>query len=249
MLAGYISNSNGWTKFDQEWQSALDEFEIPAFHMTDFEAGGRAFKGWARDDPRRVCLLEKLADVIDRNTTGSVAYGVSQLMFEEVVSPEVKAIVGGAPYFFLFTNVLLGTESLMDACAKFGEGVPYDWEMNYVLARGDKGAGKVIEAYMSKKSGSRAVRKESRTVGVQIARDNSKHLALQAADILAFEGRKQVGRQLGLHDRRPRKSLTLLEKSKRPRSWHFFQHAEHLESNARSLYDNIMRPRSDDLLV
>lgn len=232
MLAGFISEPDKWAEFDTEWQGVLNKFEIPSFHMTDFESGYGVFKDWERDDPRRVPLLRALLAVIDRNTVGSVAYGVSQSMFNSVVSPEVIRVVGGSPYFFLFLNLLLGAEDLMDRAAKSSVEVPYDWQMIYMLARGDQGAGKVANTWMSKREGAISTRLAARMEGVFIATDNTKYLALQAADLLAFEGRKQVGLQLEQHERGSRLSLAALEESPRPRSWHFYQYAHHLKANA-----------------
>lgn len=232
MLAGFISDPDKWAVFDTEWQGVLNYFKIPSFHMTDFESGYGVFREWERDDPRRVPLLRALLAVIDRNTVGSVAYGVSQSMFNSVVPPEVIRVVGGSPYFFLFLNLLLGAENLMDHEAKFSAGVPSDWQMIYMLARGDQGAGTVVNTWMSKQEGAVSTRMTTRTEGVFIATDNTKYLALQAADLLAFEGRKQVGLQLGRHGRKSRLSLEALEQSRRPRSWHFYQHAHHLKANA-----------------
>ncbi len=245
MLAGFISDEAGWKTFDSEWRGVLDDFEIPSFHMTDFESGYGVFKKWRRDDPRRIRLLNGLLGVIERNTVGSAGYGVSQSMYSSVVSEEVNQVVGGSAYFFLLLNLVLGVEGLMDSAARYAAGVPYDWQMVYMLARGDPGAGAVVNTWMSK--GAMPGRIETRTAGLFIAPDNSKYLALQAADILAFEGRKQVGLQLRQHDRPSRRSLAALERSRRPRAWHFYEHEHHLRANAEAIQRHVLGDTSGAL--
>lgn len=236
MLAGFISDTERWAAFDVEWRKVLDCYNIPAFHMTDFESGYGDFKGWEPNDPRRVPLLTALLGVIERNTVGSVGFGVSQSMFDSVVPPDVLNMIGGSPYFFLFLNLLLGAERLMSNAAKlFLAGVPYDWRMIYMLARGDQGAGTVVETWMSPHEAAKWTRLETHTQGLYIVEDNKDYPALEAADVLAFEGRKQVGLQLGEHARRERRSFTALDKSRGLRAWHFYQHAHHLKANVDGL--------------
>lgn len=244
-IAGFISDTERWGTFDSEWQGVLGKYEIQAFHMTDYESSYRAFKNWGRNDPRKIPLLTDLLEVIARNTVASAGYSVSQSMYNAVVSPEVNKYVGGSPYFLLFLNLVLGVESMMDDAAKMAAGVPYDWQMNYVLARGDKGSGTVVKEWMAKAS--LPTRLETRTLDVSIAKDNTKHLALQAADILAFEGRKQSGLQLRQHDRQTRRSFKALEEIRLPRAWGFVQHESHLRALFGSLERAMRGERLPDL--
>lgn len=257
MLAGFMSDVEGWATFEVEWQTALNDFGIPAFHMTDFDSCWGVFKGWTPDDPRRVPLLTTLLGIIERNTVASVGYGVSQLMYERVVPQKVDEAVGGAPYFFAFLNLVLATEALMDDLAKSQPSlaglqtihVPSDWKMLYILARGDKGAQTVVNTWMSDVEGARSSRIDSRVEGVYIPTDNAKHPMLQAADILAFEGRKQVALHLGQHGRPQRRSFTALDASHRPRAWHFYLTDSHLKQNAEAIWQGIqdsLKARRDD---
>jgi hypothetical protein len=241
VLAGFISDTERWDRFSEEWKVVLDSYGLKTFHMTDFEGWDTAnncgfgeFKEWAKGDPRRVPLIRELIEIINRNTIGSVAYGVSQEMFDTYVPDDVKALVEQTPYFFAFLNLMVQTEAMMDSAAQLGTGLPYDWRMIYMLPRGDKGAGTVVNAYMANTPSATQVLKETRTEGVFIARDNSP-LPFQAADILAFEGRKQIAQQLGIHDRPSRVSLGALEESKNPRRWTFYEKREQIILNADSI--------------
>ena len=240
MLAGFISEPERWDVFDSEWQDVLDEYGISIFHMTDFESRWGEFKDWERDDPRRIPLLTALIEVIEHTTVGSVGYGVSRLMYDSVVSVEVNEAVGGSAYFFLFLNLVIHAEHLMDNAAKLAAGVPYDWQMLYMLARDDQGAGKVMETWMSRKADVIATRMETRMKGLSIVTDNTKYPALQAADLLAFEGRKQVGLQLGHHQRKQRASFEALDGSRRPRAWKFYQSEDHLRASAETIQREVL---------
>jgi hypothetical protein len=233
VLAGYISDSERWQVFDAEWQGILKNYEVSGpFHMTDFESRHGVFEGWERDDPRRVPLLTDLIAVTERHTVGSVGFGVSQSMYNALVPPDVNEYMGGSPYSLVFVNFVLNVEALMNRAATFAAGVPDDWQMIYVIARGDPGSGAVLNLWMDKTSA--GVRMDTRTVGVFPARDNN-YPSLQAADILAFEGRKQTGLQLGQHERPERQSFAVLDKARRPHRWRFIQHEHHLKAHVGSI--------------
>lgn len=242
-LAGYISDSNSWAAFDRDWLAVLNEFRIPAFHMTDFEGwdnsrnqGFGVFKDWQKGDPRRLPLLTKLLAAIEKHTVGSISYAVSQSVYDRVVPEEVKSAVQ-SPYFFLFLNLTISGQKLMDDAMRYGKmGVPDDWTMRYLLARGDEGSQKVVEIWMSKAAGAGEARIDLNMEGVGIVQDNSKFPALQAADILAYESRKQVGQQLGSHTRAPRRSFTAMESSKRPKIWEFYPDDIALRLNADTVH-------------
>lgn len=106
-LAAFIADAAQWDAFTAKWKGVLDHYDLDEFHMTDFEACKDAFETWQPKDKRRPELIRALVKVIDGYTIGSVAYGVSQAMFDAVVSP-TAAIITGGPYWFLFANLLWG---------------------------------------------------------------------------------------------------------------------------------------------
>jgi hypothetical protein len=61
VLGGGISDFASWEALSLEWAATLDVFEISMFHMADFEARERPFKGWP--DTRRHTLLNALLDI------------------------------------------------------------------------------------------------------------------------------------------------------------------------------------------
>lgn len=61
VLGGGIADFASWEALSLEWSAALEAFEIPMFHMADFEARAKPFEGWL-DDKRRA-LLSGLLDI------------------------------------------------------------------------------------------------------------------------------------------------------------------------------------------
>jgi hypothetical protein len=60
-LAGGIARFDAWEALSIEWAETLIRFEIPMFHMTDFEARRGPFEGW--DNDRRKALMRQLMDI------------------------------------------------------------------------------------------------------------------------------------------------------------------------------------------
>jgi hypothetical protein len=61
VLGGGIASFPSWEALSSEWASILESFEIPMFHMADFEARQKPFDGWGED--RRRSLLSRLLDI------------------------------------------------------------------------------------------------------------------------------------------------------------------------------------------
>ncbi len=62
-LAGLVARKEAWKAFDNEWRTACAEEGVTLpFHMADFAALKRQFKGWSEE--RRIRLLGKLVAAI-----------------------------------------------------------------------------------------------------------------------------------------------------------------------------------------
>ena len=58
---GGIARFEAWEALSIEWADTLIRFEVPMFHMADFEARRKPFEGW--DNDRRRALLARLMDI------------------------------------------------------------------------------------------------------------------------------------------------------------------------------------------
>lgn len=64
IVAGLIGTSEAWSGFAERWNAILESHGVVApFHMTDFEAKQRQFKGWD-EEARRRPLMKALMDEI-----------------------------------------------------------------------------------------------------------------------------------------------------------------------------------------
>jgi hypothetical protein len=66
IVAGLIGTAEAWRGFEERWNALLAEHGVVApFHMTDFEAKQRQFKGWdevARRRPLMKALMDEISD-------------------------------------------------------------------------------------------------------------------------------------------------------------------------------------------
>lgn len=60
-LAGGLASFEAWEMFSMEWGETLSCFQIPMFHMADFEARQGPFSDWNND--RRRALMSRLMDI------------------------------------------------------------------------------------------------------------------------------------------------------------------------------------------
>jgi hypothetical protein len=49
-VAGFVSNVKKWEAFSKDWKYALDKWNIPMFHMTDFENNQGYFSSWTDEE-------------------------------------------------------------------------------------------------------------------------------------------------------------------------------------------------------
>jgi hypothetical protein len=66
-VAGCAATAEDWYSLTLDWAAALEQYQIPAFHMTDFEANRGEFDGWEKTPDRRRSLLSSLLDTAGRH--------------------------------------------------------------------------------------------------------------------------------------------------------------------------------------
>jgi hypothetical protein len=196
ILAGLISTRRRWKLFSSAWQALLDEWEIPYFHMTDFEAGVGHYVGWkdARlHQPRIVALL----DLVCEYCVAAVSVAVSNDDFRRIYGPNAHARLR----FALAARVLFNEVSKFDRHGK--PAVFYSMagsdRFAYVFESGAAGIGQVLrvfQRYYNNPLQRATYRLSSCELG-----DKRKLPPLQAADIVAFEGRAQWSRFRGFESR------------------------------------------------
>jgi Protein of unknown function (DUF3800) len=64
-VAGYIAPADCWPDFDSGWQTVLEEFQLPHFHMRELQKRVGAFASWNENAPQaEAALLAALAGLI-----------------------------------------------------------------------------------------------------------------------------------------------------------------------------------------
>jgi hypothetical protein len=205
-IAGYVADSTTWFDFSREWREGLREHRVTALHMREFTASRGQFVGWS--EPQRKALLTDAISIINAKDVHGIAVGVDKAAFDEAVHSKegrVNVTLTGEPardpYLWAFHDVVIELANQVDHLQP-GERVAC------VLDRQER-----LEA-------------ASRRIFVGLAGDTTwpRHARLgslsfaaadgcpplQAADLLAYEVRKERNRRRSTNTRSPRISLSRL---------------------------------------
>lgn len=205
VVAGFVSNVSQWEAFTEKWVDVLKQAGLDYFHMVDFAHNKGQFKGWT--EQRRRDLLNDLLPIIQEHTFWSVGIIVFKSVFDEVISEPVRQMLGDHYGFASLACwrhlglVMKQVDGWMDCKMEFGA----------------RGTGALQLLYQE---GSKFPTwcNEHRVLGLSF---NAKRdfPPLQAADILAYELHKDVPRQFGNLNRKPRYPLMNLGQKKH--QWHY----------------------------
>jgi hypothetical protein len=174
-LAGITAKDAAWSRFEQQWNEMLRRFEISVLHMREFAHGRGEFSGWS--ESWRRALLSAALDAI-LNTGGTViGAAVSVAGFKRL--PPNKQTMLQDPYFTCAQAFLRA--GVVDAIVDDHGG-----RVSFVFADhpefGSR-ARKLVEAVRRLTDQGKAID------GLRVG-DPRQELALQAADLVAYEIRK-----------------------------------------------------------
>jgi hypothetical protein len=93
VVAGYLASVDMWRQFEAQWNEALNDFDLPFFHMADYANMVGYYAGWPENVRRS--RLGRLIDIINRNTLASYGAGISKKVFETVCPLEIQRSCGG----------------------------------------------------------------------------------------------------------------------------------------------------------
>lgn len=167
--AGCISSFAQWQNFEVLWKRALADENLAMFHMADFEANEGEFKPWRGNSERQKKFLNRLLAILTENI--AVVAGASRRVplgrhskFRQSFSSNVSELI----------------KKLPSSIANF-----YNEEISFVFARhmefGDERAAKYCEQ----------LRVAIPNLGICYADCPKKTVQLQAADLVAYEIKKQ----------------------------------------------------------
>lgn len=200
VLAGWLSSDKGWIPFEEEWRALLDHYGLPMFHMREFAHTRGAFERWS--DPQRRIRFGQFAALIAKYAISSLAVCVPVKEFEAEFTPAARKHVGG-PYGFAASVLMLEASHFVEESLK-PDGTPF--EIAYVFESGDLGVGQVMKLVQANlMDADQAARMHLLSFCTE---DKRKFVALQAADILAYELYQDFPRQMGT-DSRPRRRYNI----------------------------------------
>lgn len=240
-VAGFLGKADEWGAFEFEWENALRDFELDFFHMASFESRQRGYD-WP-DDVRKE-RINRLIRIIHSHVLGSFGV-VLPLADYDAIFPEDEEPPGpnrewlapgivapgaprpgdapphseghrrgdirrksGGPYG-------LASIMLFSAVAEQVKKLPGDPFIAYIFEAGAEGHGQIDKLWHDNYA-DEAQRIELRLLSLAFE-DKRRVLALQAADMLAYELHKHLPRHLGLEDRPTRYTLKAL--AQRPKFW------------------------------
>jgi hypothetical protein len=208
-IAGYVSESYRWSRFEREWQKVLDAEGIEFFHMKDYAHKRGAYADWT--DKKRIKFLRTLQHIIKSNTEKDFAISLVVEDYNKLIPPNTQIWIGfGEPHVF----VVIGC---MKDIGKWQKSKHINKPVHYIFEKGsgyDSMLKRVFEGLDGEQIKFYRVNDTVTFAGKNV-------LPLQAADMLAYENRLELCRRLNPENRRkPRESLKNLE---RPEShWVFY---------------------------
>ncbi len=214
-MAGVLAPADHWEAFEEKWKRTLQEYKIRFFHMKDFANFRGFFEGWS--EAKRQKLYGKLLTHME--TTYVLPMGVSIPMeaFRGFSEEQREKFID--PYYLCFLSVITQSTIFMN-----NSGMSPEEKVALVFSDQVEFKNKAQELYDeitqtqydSVRMRSAAQILKDRTLS-PVFRNMRKIVALQAADIVAYEVYKEHERRSGLRQSaKPRYGyLQMIEMSKK----------------------------------
>lgn len=213
VVAGYIATADEWISFDSEWRTALTEFKIPFFHMSEFANRASSYRDWTKKE--REQRFDRLVNIINAHVLGSVAVTIPRLEFASALGGDSKKVPSG-PYGLAATQLLASAPKLLPSGA--------DHWINYVFDIGSPGIGEIQQRFKRFMKTRQRIAQRLHVSGITFG-DKDNFIPLQAADILAYELYRYAPQFLGTNTRPPRlHNLEML--AVKPCIWENLDHSE-----------------------
>lgn len=185
-VAAIVSTQAGWHKFCDEWTLTLERYHVTRLHMKDYAHSRGEFATWKGDDTKRRDFLAELVSTV--KATVQFAH-VSSLAGDDWKATMYDEDGGGkleivqqhqqrVQYVFPFWCCL---DRIADTWL-----LPKDQKLAYIFEAGVSGKGAICKFFEEWKL---AQNRHGTRVGALSFDDKSSHPGLEAADLLAYEGR------------------------------------------------------------
>jgi hypothetical protein len=200
-IAGYLSTVERWQQFQKRWKAILDIENLPPFSMKEFDnQHSKIYGNWGKE--RKISFLQNLHEVIKDTYIKSFSTSILKEDYDALSIEEQYAF--GKPHSMAATNCL-------KLIAEWSSKVNLQESILYVFEKGsldDKHLN-----FLFNKSLVDEMQNFYRIENLTFETKNSS--PLQAADILAYETRKEVSRRYFVPHRQIRGSIRNLHDSDR----------------------------------
>jgi hypothetical protein len=185
VVGGFVSTVEEWEQFEISWKLTLAKFDVPYFHMKEFNAKRKAFRHpkWESNDYRGRFMAD-LCQIIRGWTHVSIASGIKQDLFERY--NEIYEIDSRfTPYS------LCARDCVAQARNYIKKNCNPDLPQAYIFDRGDEGRGLLMKE-MEACGYPSPVFKRSRPdpKHAELDKQDPFHVQLQACDLAAWEVRR-----------------------------------------------------------
>lgn len=189
-VAGYIGQVSEWRKFEKEWSPILKKspYRVKMMHRSDLETWHGEFtkeRGW--NPSRRAAFLAELHPIIKSRTKVALGSAVIKEDWEEVMPDWLRRFFGGV-YGWCAHECVVASRVWCERPIR-----TYKHPINWVFEKGADGQSQVVQMF-NELDRDPILRKEFRIGTVSFACKDV--VALQAADVLAYEIFKQVENQI-----------------------------------------------------
>jgi hypothetical protein len=210
VVAGLVSTPASWEHLTKEWERALCDEGVQDFHATACAVGAGEYSGWSRE--RRNAFYKRMAGVTAQWATGRT--------WTAVIMPDYRQLLeDGLPY-------ALGAMGCASRICHYSLGLGGKPLVPYVFEQGGRDSGEILRAFseLREQEHSNLYR-----MGLLSVRNSRDCLALQAADLHAYEIYKYFADQLEASRRPMRRSLWRLLELPEVGRGGYLLHGEKLE--------------------
>lgn len=201
-MAGLIAPAANWVRFEKQWNAALrlPWIDLPYFHMTDFASKKKAYADWSEEKRRKV--LGKLITIIE--VAHPIPIGsIVPMEYYRTLDTEMQDYFID-PYYLCFQSSIAACTSLLEYAK-----APQQERVAFIFSDQVEFRHTALQLYelVVEATGLFASR------GTRpVFRDMRELVALQAADIIAYEMYKEFERRTSRPDAAPRFGYTRIMK-------------------------------------
>jgi len=176
--AGYLSFADEWQKFEAEARDFFNFEGVEYLHTVDLHQRRDQFDGW--DTPRTQRFAQNFFSILNRHVGLGFEFSVLKTRFKEMKAVHCVKREGSA-YAFCFKGIvdrIVKNEGFLSVIDEPGV------DLSFVVEAGNKNNQDILEIFKDYR------KKDPRRFAGLVFEKKKTHIALQAADFLAYYSRR-----------------------------------------------------------